>query len=76
MADNVSLVGLTINDETVSKRSAILVQGNGVLLDHLHIRTGSFGIKMRRANNGEIRNTSIVWAGVIAERPIKLSDKG
>lgn len=75
-ADNVSLVGLTIIDETVSKQSAILVQGNGVLLDQLQIRTGSFGIKMRKANNGEVRNTSIVWIGRIADRPVKLSDKG
>ncbi|WP_141501113.1 right-handed parallel beta-helix repeat-containing protein [Paenibacillus luteus] len=75
-ANNVSIIGLTILDETIKKQPAILVQANDVLLDDLQIRTGSFGIIMRKANNGKVLNTTIDWAGVVQDRPLKLSDKG
>ncbi|MGO4544124.1 nitrous oxide reductase family maturation protein NosD [Paenibacillus sp. 2TAB23] len=75
-ANNVSIVGLTILDETIKKQPSILVQANDVLLDDLQIRTGSFGIKMRKANNGKVLNTRIDWVGVVQNRPLKLSDKG
>lgn len=76
IADNVSLTQIIIRDEQTKKQPTILIQADGVLLDHLQIHTGSFGIKLRKANDGEVRNTSIVWDGIISERPLKLSDKG
>jgi len=75
-ANNVSITGINILDETIKRDPTILVQANGVLLDGLQIQTGSFGIKMRKANNGEVRNTKIDWVGVVQNRPLKLSDKG
>ncbi|WP_138751412.1 right-handed parallel beta-helix repeat-containing protein [Paenibacillus sinopodophylli] len=76
MADDVALTGLIIKDEQLKKQPTVLIQGDGVLLDQLHIHTGSFGIQMRKANHGQIQNTSIAWAGHVPERPVKLSDKG
>lgn len=75
-ANNVSITGINILDEKIKRDPTILVQANGVLLDGLQIHTGSFGIKMRKANNGEVRNTRIDWVGVAQNRPLKLSDKG
>ncbi|SFE24171.1 nitrous oxidase accessory protein [Paenibacillus algorifonticola] len=75
-ADDVALTRITIRDEQIKKQPTVLIQADGVLLDQLQIHTGSFGIKMRKANHGEVRNSSIVWAGVVSNRPLKLSDKG
>lgn len=75
-ANNVSITGINILDDKIKKDPTILVQANGVLLDSLQIHTGSFGIKMRKANNGEVRNTRIDWVGIAQNRPLKLSDKG
>ncbi|MGG4146845.1 NosD domain-containing protein [Paenibacillus algorifonticola] len=76
IADEVSLTRITIRDEQIKMQPTVLIQADGVLLDQLQIHTGSFGIKMRKANHGEVRNTSIVWAGSVSNRPLKLSDKG
>lgn len=76
IANDVALTRITIRDEQVKQQPTVLIQADGVLLDQLQIHTGSFGIMMRKADHGEVRNTSIVWAGKGANRSIKMSDKG
>lgn len=75
-ADNVSISGLRLVDTAIKENPTILITGDQVKLVGLAIRTGSYGIKFRDADKGLVQDSTIVWAGKLEERRVKLSDKG
>ncbi|WP_232016280.1 right-handed parallel beta-helix repeat-containing protein [Paenibacillus baekrokdamisoli] len=75
-SDHVTVTGLEIMDELVKEKPSVLVTGDGVLLERLHIHTGSYGIKMQNADDGDVRNNTIEWSSLESRQAIKMADKG
>ncbi|MCU6712010.1 right-handed parallel beta-helix repeat-containing protein [Paenibacillus sp. J5C_2022] len=60
-ADDVSIVGITVNDESMKEAPSVLVEGDRVLLKGLSIATGSDGIQLRGTQGGKVDSSSITW---------------
>ncbi|MEX2416747.1 MAG: NosD domain-containing protein [Paenibacillaceae bacterium] len=73
-ADDVHMKGFTIVDITEKESASILIDADHVEIDHLNIRTASYGIRLNGASFNEIRNSEIVWESAV-KREAKLSDK-
>lgn len=71
-ADEVLVAGLHIVDEAVKESPSVLVMSGGVRLEGLLIRTGSDGIVMRNADEGEVSGTTIEWGAA----DVRMADKG
>jgi nitrous oxidase accessory protein len=72
-ADDVAVADITIVDKTAKEEPAVLIKGNRVLLDSLHIVTSSHGVMMRDAHDGEVKDSVIEWG---REGITSFSEKG
>ncbi|MHA6480404.1 right-handed parallel beta-helix repeat-containing protein [Paenibacillus sp. strain BS8-2] len=61
-ADDVTVSGITVMDESLKASATILVAGDRVSLEELRIVTGSDGIAAKDANDGAVLHTEIVWS--------------
>jgi nitrous oxidase accessory protein len=73
-ADGVAIRGLTIVDTVLKpdKTATVLVEADGVRLANLSIRTVNHGIRLVGVTGGEIRDSTIEWAG----DDVRLSERG
>lgn len=62
-ADGVTLIGLAIDQLAAEKTAAVIVQGNRFLLEQLTVRSMAFGIVLRNASDGIVRDNRIEWQG-------------
>lgn len=60
-AEQVSVIGLHIEDETQKEEPTVLVNGDQAILKDLEIYTGADGIVVRDANDGIIQGVTIRW---------------
>ncbi|MBP1989523.1 right-handed parallel beta-helix repeat-containing protein [Paenibacillus eucommiae] len=74
--DNVAVVGLHIRDDAIKQAPSVLVTGDRVLLEQLDIRTGSYGIVMQDANEGQVLENTIAWSLLEEGEAVKMSNKG
>ncbi|WP_227793457.1 right-handed parallel beta-helix repeat-containing protein [Paenibacillus guangzhouensis] len=71
-ADETTLSGLRVIDETVKAAPTLLVTGDRVVLEDLHIQTGSGGIAAKDADGGTLSRTTIEWTA----EGVRMADKG
>lgn len=71
-ASGVLVADLDIVDEAVKESPSLLVMGDRIRLEGLLVRTGSDGIVMRDADDGEVSGTTIEWGA----EGVRMADKG
>lgn len=72
-ADDVTIDGITIQDESVKEAPSVLVKGDRVHLKELSIATGSDGIQLRGTQDGIVESSSITWG---ASERTKMFNRG
>ncbi|RXZ80689.1 ABC transporter substrate-binding protein [Paenibacillaceae bacterium] len=75
-ADQVAVAGLQLKDEMVKQAPSVLVAGDGVVLEKLHIQTASYGIVLQDAADGTVRSNKIEWSDLKAAQAVPLARKG
>jgi len=73
LAERVRFAGFTILDEAAKESPSVLVQGSGATIENLHVVTGSHGIQLRDAHDGELRGNVVEWS---ARHIREVSEKG
>ncbi|WP_239619242.1 right-handed parallel beta-helix repeat-containing protein [Cohnella mopanensis] len=74
-SNQVAIEGISIVQRLAGDSSAIIVNSDHVSLDNLSIETRGFGILLRNANEGIIKNNRIVWSGANNNERASMSKK-
>jgi nitrous oxidase accessory protein len=74
-SNQVSVLGISIFQELAGESSAIIVKSDRVTLENLSIETRGFGIILRNADEGMIKNNRISWSGADNNEKSSLSKK-
>ncbi|QJD88014.1 hypothetical protein HH215_06280 [Cohnella herbarum] len=67
--------GISIVQQVAGESSAIVVKSDYVSLENLSIETRGFGIMLRNADRGMIKNNRISWSGANNNEQARLSKK-
>ncbi|WP_229263723.1 right-handed parallel beta-helix repeat-containing protein [Cohnella cholangitidis] len=74
-SNQVAVQGISIVQQLAGESSAITVKSDHVMLEDLSIETRGFGIMLRNADQGIIKNNRISWSGAKHNETANLSKK-
>lgn len=74
-SNHVVIQGISIIQQSAGESSAIVVKSDRVTLENLSIETRGFGIMLRNADEGRIKNNRISWSGANNNEQARLSTK-